>query len=126
MVQNDIRNTFQAAVAGDGHRWQGQRVIDNGVHGNETFDAAVQKNVRIRPKKLRVVTVRDGQEEEILLPKVSFYAGDDRRAVKVTDLLGDHTDHIGAFYAQIAGIEARAVIQLTSGGEDSLLRMRGN
>src|SRR4029077_14364463 len=111
---------------GDGNRRQWQRTIDKSVQRDETFDAAVQKKMRIRFKERRVVAVSDRKEEEIFLPQVLFYTADDGRAVEVTNLLGDHPDHIGAFYSQVAGVEARPVIQVASGSENSLLSVGRN
>src|SRR6266851_1458315 len=126
MIQNDVRDAFHAAVPGDSDCRQWQRLIDGCVHRNEAFDAAIDENARIRFKKLWVVTVSNGQVEEVLLPQVSFNAADDQRAVKITDFLGNHADHVCTFYTQVAGIEAGPVIQFASDREDSLLCVPGN
>jgi hypothetical protein len=85
-------------------------MVNEGVHGDITFDAAVQKKVRISSQELRVVTVRHGQEEVILLPKISFNAADDRRAIKVANLPDYYANHICALYAEVASIEAGTII----------------
>ncbi len=121
MIEHDIRHPFEAAVPRDGNRRQRQRMINEGVDGNESLYSAVQKDVGIGFKQCGVVTVGNDEKEKILLPQVSFYAANDGRTIKVTDLLGNHADHVGAFHSQIAGIETGAVIQLARGGEDSLL-----
>src|SRR5580700_2264040 len=125
MIQNNIRYPFHTAVTGDSDGRQRHMMINGRVHGYEAFDASVQEKVRIGVEKLGVVAVRHGQEKEVLLPEVSFYSADDQRTIKVTNLLGDNSNHVGAFYPQVAGVETRPVVQLASRGEDALLCVQG-
>src|ERR1700674_67345 len=99
MIQHNIRNTFHTAVPGNSNRWQRQRTINKGIHRNETYDTAIQQKMRVGIEERGVVTVSDGEKKEILLPEVPLNAADDWRAVKVTNFLGDHADHIGALDA---------------------------
>jgi hypothetical protein len=82
--------------------------------------------VRIRFKEPWIVAVSNRQKEEVLLSEVSFNTADDRRTVKITDLLDNYADHVCALYTQVAGIEAGSVIQLASDREDSVLSVLGN
>ena len=72
------------------------------------------------------MTVGNGQIEEVFLSQVSFNAADDQRTVGITNLLGDHADHVGALYPQVESIEAGLVVQFARGGEDSLLCVQRN
>src|SRR5882762_8592694 len=80
--------------------------------------------MRVFFQKLRVVTVSDCEEKIALLAKVPLNATDDRRTIEVADLLSDHSDHVCAFRSQIASVKTGTIVELMSGGEDSLLGMR--
>src|ERR1700739_358844 len=82
--------------------------------------------MRIRFQQLRIIADSNGEKEIILLAEISLNAADDGGAVEVSDLLGDHTNHVGAFHSQIASVKAWTILQLTSGLENSFLGVRWN
>jgi len=57
VVQDDVGQAFDAAMARDGHGRQSKLFAEGGVRGNEAFDASGQKHLRVGLQELWIVTV---------------------------------------------------------------------
>src|SRR5579864_6420702 len=110
MIQNDIRDAFDAMVSGNSNCRQWQRVFDGGIYSNEPFNATIHQNVRICLKEFWVVTMGNRQEEEVLLAQVTLNAADDQRSVGITNFLGHHPNHVGALCPQVESVKTGPVI----------------
>jgi hypothetical protein len=102
MVENNIRDAFQRAVARDSDRGQRHGFTKQSVHGNQSLNSALQKNMRIAVQQFLIVVMRDREKEKAVLPQVAFNAADNHRCVRIAQITRDHADSVGALHAQRA------------------------
>ena len=126
MIEKNIRDAFDRPVTGDGDGGQRHGFTEHRIHGDQTFDAALQENVRIGVQEIFVVVMSDGEKEKTLLPQIAFDAADDHGSVGVSQVTGNDADGISALHAQGARQIIGAVIEFARGSENSFLGVFGN
>lgn len=126
VIQDNVGDTFDAAVSGDRDRGELEFFGDRSVGGNETLDATRHEHLRIGVEKLLIVPVDHGEKEEIVLSQIFFDPADDQGSVSVADFFGDDTNRVGALEAERAGEIVGTIVEVLGGLDDAFLGVLGD
>src|ERR1700691_743175 len=96
------------------------------IYCDEPLDSSLQQELGIFTQQLLIMPVNRRNEGIIHCPQMFFNALDDEGTVGITDLLRNHSDHIGPLAAQIPGEKVWTVIQLFRGSADAVFSFLRN
>lgn len=119
VIEDYIGDVGDALMAADGNGRKSGLLVNGGVNGDDTFSAAVEKQLGIRAHELVVMVVGDGEKEEIVLAEKGLDTADDRCAVGIADFFGDDADGVAALDAERTREEIWPIVELASGIEDT-------
>lgn len=119
LVQHDIGDPWQCAVAGHRNRGQRRSLLQAGVDGDEAFDTALHQQSRVVAQQQRIVAMDDGQEEVIMAAEVSFHAADNHGSVGIADFFDNDSDRVDTLLAQGAGKKNGPVAEFPHGRLDA-------
>ena len=76
VVELDVDDALAAGVAGDGDEWNGQRIGEGRVDGDDAFDGARESSAD-SPEQLGAMVMADDEVEEAGLEQLILNAGED-------------------------------------------------
>src|SRR6185312_10558152 len=122
----DVDDGWVADVAGDGDDGNGERVVEDGVHGDDAFDSAGDEHGGILTEQIGAVAVTYDEVEEAGEEKDFLDAAEDGGGVAFADFRNDNADGFAVFAAQAAGKAVGLIVHAGGGGSDALLGFGGD
>jgi len=126
LVKDNVGDARDFAMTGYGDDGDGQRVLEDGVDGDEAFDRAVEEEARVFLKQVRLAAVAGREVEVAFFEEYVFHAFEDLGGVTVAEGGDEDADGKGLAFAQGAGEEAGAVVELFGGFSDAFAGFLGN
>src|SRR5262249_37983479 len=121
MIQDNVGNVWNLAVAGHRNRRNTHALAERRVHGNKPLDRALLQQVRVFLDEVVAMAVAHDEVEVTLLKEVVFDAGKNERGVAFANLRNDNADGGTSLTAERPSPKIRAVVQFAGRRADQVL-----
>jgi len=126
VIQNDIRNTWNFTMAGNGDGGNLQTFGNGRVYRDEPFDSPLLEEQRIFFEQVGPVAVAHNKIKVSFLQKMIFDSGHDQCCIAFADFRDKDADGVAALLAERAGKMIRPIVELARGLTNQFLRMLRN
>ena len=122
VIQNDVRDPGNFAMAGNRHGGQRAPLVAHGVDGNQALGGALLKKKRIFLNEVPPVTVADHKIKIPFLKKMILDSGHHHSRISFADFRNHDSDREAALLTEGARHKTGTIIQFARGRADALLR----
>jgi len=126
VIQNDICNTGNFAMAGNGDGRNLQTFGNGRVYRDESFHRPLLEEQRIFFEKIASVAVAHNKIKISFLQKMILDSGHDQRSVAFADFRNKNADGVAALLTKRTSKMIRSVVKLACRLANQLLRMLRN
>src|SRR6185312_14798621 len=125
VIELDVHDGRVADVARNCDDGNGERVVEDGVNGDDAFDSAGDEHGGILTEQIGAVAVTYDEVEEAGEEKDFFNAAKDGGGVAFADFRNNDADGFAVLAAQAAGEAIGLIVHAGGGGADALLGLGG-
>ncbi len=120
VVEDDVGDTGDFVVSGDGDDGQREVEVPGGIDGDEAIHRSLLEHTWVLVDQIGTVAMAGDEVEVTLLQEIVFDAAHDGGGIAVTDFGDDDSDGETALGAQRAGEEVGTIFEFAGGGEDAV------